>query len=71
MLVNGFNGYDDSGVFSGKSGLRSGRQKGAESYMTMPDFAARVAYYGMPGWNIGLLYIRRIRNIYVQWFRFK
>ena len=53
MLVNGFNGYDDGGVFSGKSGLRSGRQKGAESYMTMPDFAARVAYYGMPGWNIG------------------
>lgn len=53
MLVNGFNGYNDAGVFSGKKGLRSGRQKGAESYMTMPDFAGRVSYYGMPGWNLG------------------
>ncbi|MEE2700445.1 MAG: porin [Bacteroidota bacterium] len=54
MLVNGFNGYDtDGGVFSGKKGLRSGRQKGAESYMTKPDLAARVSYYGMPGWNLG------------------
>ena len=43
MLVNGFNGYNDGGVFSGKSGLRSGRQKGAESYITYPDFAARVS----------------------------
>lgn len=53
MLVNGFNGYNDGGVFGGKKGLRSGRQKGAESYMTMPDFAGRVSYYGMPGWNLG------------------
>ena len=43
MLVNGFNGYNDGGVFSGKSGLRSGRQKGAESYITYPDFAARAS----------------------------
>lgn len=53
MLVNGFNGYNDAGVFSGEKGLRSGRQKGADSYMTMPDFAGRVSYYGMPGWNLG------------------
>jgi len=53
MLVNGFNGYDDRGVFSGKSGLRSGRQKGAESYITYPDFAGRVSYYGNPGLNLG------------------
>jgi len=53
MVVNGFNGYDDGGVFSGKSGLRSGRQKGAESYITHPDFAARVSYYGTPGLNLG------------------
>ena len=53
MLVNGFNGYNDSGVFSGKSGLRSGRQKGAESYITYPDLAARVSYYGQPGLNFG------------------
>ena len=53
MLVNGFNGYNDGGVFSGKSGLRSGRQKGAESYITYPDFASRVSYYGYPGLNLG------------------
>ena len=53
MMVNGFNGYDDGGVFGGKKGLRSGRQKGAESYMTEMDFAGRVSYYGMPGLNLG------------------
>jgi len=54
IMVNGFNGYDGGGVFSGKSGLRSGRQKGAESYITSPDFAGRVSYYGQPGLNLGL-----------------
>ena len=60
MVVNGFNGYsknDDgvlSGVFSGNKGLRSGRQKGAKSYITSPDFAGRVSYYGHPGLNLGL-----------------
>ena len=54
LMVNGFNGYDGTGVFSGKSGLRSGRQKGAESYITFPDFAGRVSYYGLPGLNLGL-----------------
>jgi hypothetical protein len=53
MIVNGFNGYNDGGVFSGKKGLRSGRQKGAKSYMTEIDFAGRVSYYGMPGLNLG------------------
>lgn len=53
MLVNGFNGFDGEGVFSGKKGLRSGRQKGAESYITYPDFAGRVSYYGHPGLNLG------------------
>jgi len=54
MVVNGFNGYNDGGMFSGKSGLRSGRQKGAKSYITYPDFAGRVSYYGHPGLNLGL-----------------
>ena len=53
MLVNGFNGFDGVGVFSGQSGLRSGRQKGAKSYITYPDFAARVSYYGHLGLNLG------------------
>jgi len=53
MVVNGFNGYDDGGNFSGKSGLRGGRQKGAESYITFPDLAGRISYYGQPGLNLG------------------
>ena len=53
MVVNGFNGYDDGGKFSGKSGLRGGRQKGAKSYITFPDFTGRVSYYGQPGLNLG------------------
>ena len=55
MLVNGFNGYSSGqGKFSGSSGLRGGRQKGAESYMTKPDFAARFNYYGEPGLSLGV-----------------
>ena len=54
MLVNGFNGYNGEGVFSGSKGLRSGRQKGAESYMTAPDFASRLSYLGIPNLNLGL-----------------
>jgi len=54
MVVNGFNGYDETGVFSGKSGLRSGRQKGAKSYITFPDFAGRISYYGNPELTLGL-----------------
>ena len=54
MVVNGFNGYNNGGVFSGDKGLRSGRQKGAESYITYPDFAGRVSFYGYLGLNLGL-----------------
>ena len=53
MLVNGFNGFDGESSFSGKSGLRGGRQKGAKSYMTHPDLATRFVYTAVPGLNIG------------------
>jgi len=53
-LMNGFNGYDGSAKLNGKSGLRSGRQKGAESYISSPNFAGKVEYYGIRGLNIGL-----------------
>ncbi|MGM0626240.1 MAG: hypothetical protein ACQES0_10190 [Bacteroidota bacterium] len=53
-LVNGFNGYDGEAQFSGSSGLRGGRQKGAESFMTSPALAARVEYFGLRGINLGL-----------------
>ena len=53
-VVNGFNGYDGTAKLNGKSGLRSGRQKGASSYISSPNFTAKVEYYGIRGLNIGL-----------------
>lgn len=52
-LVNGFNGYDGEGKFSGQ-GLRGGRQKGAESYISSPNLTTRISYYGLRGLNLGL-----------------
>lgn len=53
-LVNGFNGYDGTAKLNGKSGLRSGRQKGASSYISSPNFTGKIEYYGIRGLNIGL-----------------
>jgi hypothetical protein len=53
-IMNGFNGYNDSGTLNGKNGLRKGRQKGAESFMSSPNFAGKVEYYGIRGLNLGL-----------------
>jgi hypothetical protein len=54
-LMNGFNGYK-AGVASlnGKDGFRGGRQKGAESFISSPNFTGKVEYYGVRGLNIGL-----------------
>ena len=53
-LVNGFNGYSGSGKLNGSNGFRSGREKGAESYISSPNFAGKVEYYGILGLNVGL-----------------
>lgn len=53
-VVNGFNGYDGMAKLNGKNGLRSGRQKGASSYISSPNFTGKVEYYGIRGLNIGL-----------------
>lgn len=53
-LINGFNGYDGTAKFTGQNGLRSGRQKGAESFTSAPNFSAKVDYYGISGLKIGL-----------------
>lgn len=53
-LMNGFNGYNGSAKLNGSKGLRSGRQKGAESYISSPNFAGKVEYFGIRGLNIGL-----------------
>ncbi|MBT3206813.1 MAG: hypothetical protein HN347_00540 [Bacteroidetes bacterium] len=53
-VVNGFNGYDGNATLNGKNGLRKGRQKGADSYISSPNFTGKVEYYGIRGLNIGL-----------------
>ncbi|MCF8326873.1 MAG: hypothetical protein K9I29_01140, partial [Bacteroidales bacterium] len=53
-IINGFNGFDGAANFSGNSGLRGGRQKGAESFMSSPAFSTRAEYYGFSGFNIGM-----------------
>lgn len=53
-LMNGFNGFDSSAKFNAENGFRKGRQKGAESYMSSPNFAVRLEYYGIKGLNLGL-----------------
>ncbi|WP_163326290.1 hypothetical protein [Draconibacterium mangrovi] len=53
-VMNGFNGYDGSAKLSGAKGMRSGRQKGAESYMSAPNFAGKIEYFGIRGLNLGL-----------------
>lgn len=53
-LTNGFNGYDDGvAKFSG-GGLRSGRQKGAESYISSPNLSMKVGYMGVAGLHMNL-----------------
>ncbi len=53
-VVNGFNGYDGESKFDGKNGLRKGRQKGAESYITSPNFSGKIEFYGIRGLNLGI-----------------
>jgi hypothetical protein len=53
-VVNGFNGYDGTARLNGKNGLRGGRQKGASSYISSPNFTGKVEYYGVRGLNMGL-----------------
>lgn len=53
-VMTGFNGYDGSAHLSGKNGLRSGRQKGIESYISSPNFTGKIEFYGLRGLNIGL-----------------
>ncbi|ALO15323.1 hypothetical protein L21SP5_01680 [Salinivirga cyanobacteriivorans] len=53
-IMNGFNGFDGEGQFGGSSGLRGGRQKAIESYISSPNFTGKVEYYGIRGLNIGL-----------------
>lgn len=53
-VMNGFNGYSGGGFFGGSDGYRKGRQKGAESFMSSPNLAAKIDYYGIRGLKLGL-----------------
>jgi hypothetical protein len=53
-LMNGFNGFNGEAKLNGKDGFRKGRQKGAESYISSPNFTAKVEFYGIRGLNLGL-----------------
>lgn len=53
-IVNGFKSYDGDPTLRGSDALRKGRQKGAESFVSAPNFTAKVEYYGFRGLNLGL-----------------
>jgi hypothetical protein len=53
-LVNGFCSYDGVAKLDGPNGFRKGRQKGAESIISMPSLALRVNYFGIRGLQIGI-----------------
>lgn len=53
-IVNGFSSYTDGSTLRGSDGLRKGRQKGAQSFMSSPNFTTKIEYYGFSGLNIGL-----------------
>lgn len=53
-LVNNPNGYDGSAKINGAKGIRSARQKGAESIVSgLPGVSGQLEYYGMENLRIG------------------
>ncbi len=52
-VVNGFLGYDGGSKLRGSDGFRKGRQKGAESTISSPNFSTKVDFYGIKGLKIG------------------
>lgn len=52
--INGPMSYDGAAKLSGDKPLRGARQKGAQVTMTSPDLSAKVNYYGLKGFDIGL-----------------
>jgi len=59
-MFNGFRSFNSKnepgkeGLIGGSSGLRGGRQKGAESVVNSPNFSAKLDYYGIRGLRLGL-----------------
>ncbi len=53
-VFNGFKSVNGTKVLGGANGLRNGRQKGIQSTVDSPNFAAKLDYYGLPGLRLGL-----------------
>jgi len=53
-VMNGLNGYDTKGMFTGAAGLREGRQKGSKAYVHSPSFSGKIEYYGIKSLNVGI-----------------
>lgn len=53
-LMNGFKSFDNQARIGGSSGLRGGRQKAAESFISSPNLSGRIEYFGMRRINLGL-----------------
>jgi len=54
-IFNGFLSNDGAGgKLKESNGLRSGRQKGAESKVDQFNFSSKVYYHGIPGLRLGL-----------------
>lgn len=52
--MNGFVSFNEDYVLRGSNGLRSGRQKGAESVNSEFNLSAKIEYYGIPNIRFGL-----------------
>lgn len=53
-LINGVKSFDNDAFLNGKDGFRPGRQKGAKSIMSSPNFTAKIEYFGLRGLNLGI-----------------
>jgi hypothetical protein len=54
-LFNGFSSYKNGvGLLRGVDGLRKGRQKGAESNISSPNFSTKIDFYGIQGLRLGV-----------------
>lgn len=53
-LINGLSSYDTDASLSGSKGLRSGRQKGAQTTFSHPNFTTRIEYFGINKLKVGV-----------------
>jgi len=52
--VNGLLSYNNGAQLQGEKPMRGARQKGSQSVMTSPDLSAKINYYGIKNFDIGL-----------------